>query len=204
MTSRTVTCETSSPPSTANHRDIPRPTQEAKSVGRGECIPDLARTGGAGGVCNPHVVGPHSKNRQYHVRPPRWRLAGDARYPSPRLGEPSARWAHGKARMRPGCDTGPATAAAMAPGSAKKTALHPPAPYDARPRRNDAAMTASPLKGSRLAHLLSTTYATSNRPPLLSGRGARDPWRWRWRGPDRTNFCDLRPIFAPYERKSAS
>ena len=30
-------------------------------MGRGECIPDLARTGGAGGACNPHVVGPHRR-----------------------------------------------------------------------------------------------------------------------------------------------
>ena len=30
-------------------------------MSRGGCIPDLARTGGAGGVCNPHVVGPHRR-----------------------------------------------------------------------------------------------------------------------------------------------
>ena len=55
------TTSATSPHSTTNHQDIPRPTQEAKSVGRGECIPDLARTGGAGGACNPHVVGPHRR-----------------------------------------------------------------------------------------------------------------------------------------------
>lgn len=157
-------------------------------------------------------------SRSIHARPPRWRL-GDApkRMPcaflcfSPanpqlafsRLGEPSAMVA---ARICPdasGMRYRPRHRCRHGSGAREKKALHPPAPYDARPRRNDAAMTASPLKGSRLAHLLSTTYATSNRPPLLSGRGARDPWRWRWRGPDGTNLVNFRPFFAPFAWKSA-
>lgn len=67
-------------------------------------------------LCRHHR--PPSRSRKNCVRPPRWRLVQvDARYPSTslRLGEPSARWAHGFARMRPGCTTGPATAAATAP-----------------------------------------------------------------------------------------
>ena len=42
------------------------------------------------------------RSRKNHARPPHWRLAGSDRYPLSRLGEPSARQARGKARMRPG------------------------------------------------------------------------------------------------------
>ena len=98
MTSRTVTCETSSPPSTTNHQDIPRPTQEAKSVGRGGCIPDLARTGGAGGACNPHVVGPHTKNRQRVRRDGR---SGRSHHPVPERPPRCARSENGGMVGRP-------------------------------------------------------------------------------------------------------
>ena len=172
---------------------------------------------GSAAATRTHQVAPTCDHHRWWLvgAPSRRRMAGGRGERGARAGRPDhrPRWAGtrcqpartaSRRRWWPRDHTGPATAAAMAPGRVKKAALHPPAPYDARPRRNGAAMTALPSLGSRLAHLLSTTYATSNRPPLLSGRGARDPWRWRWRGPDRTNFCDLRPIFAPYARKSAS